>query len=68
MSMCALATAAEEQLPPGVEDPFGLGPRLALDHLQEAPGITMPPGSDWATVLARYQALPRHAGGRGGRR
>ena len=36
---------AEEVLPAGVEDPFGLGPRLALiDHLKEQHGITMPPG------------------------
>lgn len=45
-------TAAE---PPPVPDPFGLGERLALiDHLQEAYGIVVAPGSDLDAVRRRY--------------
>lgn len=50
------ALIAAEVLPEGVEDPFGLGPRLALiDHLKERYGIDAPMGISYDDLLARYQ-------------
>jgi len=51
-----MLTAAEGDLPyPEIEDPFGLGQRLALiDHLREEMEITPPDGADLQQLLALY--------------
>lgn len=58
MPLCLVgAVAAAEVLPEGVEDPFGLGPRLALiDHLKERYGIDAPMGITYEELLERYNA------------
>lgn len=51
-----LAAAEAGDLPfPEVEDPYGLGPRLALiDHMREELGLDPQPGASEAELLALY--------------
>src|SRR5690606_28363157 len=58
MPLCLVGAAlAAEVLPEGVEDPFGLGPRLALiDHLKERYGIDSPMGITYEELLEKYNA------------